>query len=75
MRGGQRPFLRVAAAALLTPLNVRLGGLALAFAAALGPWDLAAVAGGAYLLLAAVDVASPEFRARVLEDAPPRGGA
>jgi hypothetical protein len=75
MHGGQPAFLRVAAAALVTPLNLRLGGLALAFAAALGSWRLAAFAGGAYLVLVAVDVASPAFRARAVGEPPPRGGA
>jgi hypothetical protein len=61
-------------AALTTPVNVRLGGIALALAAAVGSWQLAVVAAAAYLLLAGIDLASPDFRARTRGERPTRPG-
>ncbi len=75
MHGRTAVVLRVVSAALASPLNLRLGGLALTASAAVGSWALAGLASGAYLALVTVDLASPEFRARALAGERPREGS
>lgn len=54
------------------PLNLCVLGGAVAGAVALASWPIAAVGGAAFAALVASDVASPEFRRRVLSGRAPR---
>ncbi len=70
MAGKRKGVGKVVARSATSALNLGVFGAAAVGAVALASWPIAALGGAAYAALVASDVASPEFRRRVLRRGP-----